>query len=87
MHNLKKVAYVLVLIGALNWGLVGIFGFDLVTAIVGSFPMLVSIVYVVIGLSSLYLLIGRTKKCSCSKDECTCKIDVNKKEETEGLSE
>ena len=87
MHNLKKVAYVLVLIGALNWGLVGIFGLDIVTLIFGSLPMIVSIVYVLIGLSALYLIIGRTKKCSCSEDECTCKIDVNKKEETEGLSE
>ena len=56
---LKKIAYVLVIIGALNWGLIGFFGQNLVTAVFGgasSMTSLSSIVYDLIGLSGLYML-------------------------------
>ena len=35
MFALKVITYILVLVGALNWGLIGIFGFDLVASIFG----------------------------------------------------
>jgi uncharacterized membrane protein YuzA (DUF378 family) len=44
----------LVLIGALNWGLVGLFGFDLVATIFGEMTVLTRLVYVVVGLAALY---------------------------------
>jgi len=44
----------LVLVGALNWGLVGAFGFNLVEAILGSWPMVAKLVYILVGLSALY---------------------------------
>ncbi len=50
------VAYVLVIIGALNWGLVGLFGIDLVARLLGPMTMAARIVYVLIGVSGLYLL-------------------------------
>ncbi len=54
MKDLDMVAYVLVLLGALNWGLVGAFKLDLVQLILGTAPALVQLVYILIGLSGLY---------------------------------
>ncbi len=56
---LKKITFILVIVGALNWGLVGFFNFNLVTAIFGemtSMTSLSSIVYDLVGLSGLYCL-------------------------------
>ena len=50
------IAFVLVIIGGLNWGLIGFFNFNLVTAIFGM-SVLEQIVYILVGLSALYLLI------------------------------
>ncbi|MHC4574887.1 MAG: DUF378 domain-containing protein [Planctomycetota bacterium] len=44
----------LVLIGALNWGLVGVFGFDLVARIFGEMTVVTRLVYTVVGLAALY---------------------------------
>lgn len=52
-NTLKIVSYVLVLVGALNWGLVGLFHFDLVAAIFGEMSILSRIVYILVGLSAL----------------------------------
>jgi uncharacterized membrane protein YuzA (DUF378 family) len=54
---LDYIALVLVIIGGLNWALVGLFNFDLVAAIFGSLSMLSRIVYVLVGLSAVYVLI------------------------------
>lgn len=56
MHILKIIAYILVIIGAINWGLVGFFGFDLVAAIFGEMTALSRIVYGLVGVSALILL-------------------------------
>lgn len=54
---LEKVAWWLVLIGALNWLLVGLFQLDVVSAIFGGSDMLFSrIVYILVGLAGVYLL-------------------------------
>ena len=53
MNFLKYTAYVLVLIGALNWGLVGIFGLDLVAAIFGDMTIISRIIYSLVGLSAI----------------------------------
>lgn len=58
-------AYWLVIIGALNWGLVGAFNFNLVNRVLGSVNMLERIVYVLVGLSAVLMLMhGKAcKKC------------------------
>lgn len=56
------IAIVLVIVGGLNWGLVGLFGFDLVEAILGSVPTLQTIVYVLVGLAAVYMIYYVTKK-------------------------
>lgn len=54
---LDWVAIALVIIGGLNWGLVGAAGIDLVDLILGSIPILARIVYIVVGLAAIYLAI------------------------------
>lgn len=60
---MNKVAYVLVLIGALNWGLVGISSkFDLVALIGGGMEGVVArIIYVLVGLSAVWLIVSKLK--------------------------
>lgn len=53
MNALRYTAYLLVLIGALNWGLVGIFGFDLVAAIFGDMTAMSRIIYSLVGISAI----------------------------------
>lgn len=62
--GLHKTAWILVWIGALNWGLVGAFNFNLVETILGSVPTVERIVYVLVGLSALAMLAcGSCKAC------------------------
>ena len=49
------LTFILVIIGGLNWGLVGLFKFNLVEALFGT-GMLATIIYVLIGLSALWML-------------------------------
>jgi uncharacterized membrane protein YuzA (DUF378 family) len=68
-----------VLVGALNWGLVGGFGFNLVNSLLGSMPAVEKVVYTLVGLSAVMMLFtGKCKKCgrgSCGDNEgrgCGC---------------
>ncbi len=60
---LGKVAFVLVIVGALNWGLVGVFKFNLVTFLLGTMPMAITAVYALVGLAAIYLIFACCKKC------------------------
>ncbi|WP_426349357.1 DUF378 domain-containing protein [Alloiococcus sp. CFN-8] len=53
---IDKVSFLLVLIGALNWGLVGLANFDLVQAIFGSIPLISRIVYILIGAAAINII-------------------------------
>jgi len=53
------LAFILVIVGAINWGLVGFFGFDLVAALFGEMSLLSRIVYGLVGIAGIYLLIDR----------------------------
>jgi len=55
-RNAGIAALVLTIIGALNWLLIGLFRFNLVSAIFGDMSTLSRIVYVLVGLSGLYLI-------------------------------
>ena len=57
MNILRIIAYILVLIGAINWALVGIFGFDLVAAILGEMSFMARTIYILVGISALITLI------------------------------
>lgn len=60
MRALDIVVTVLLLIGGLNWGLVGFFNFDLIGAIFGAASAMSRVVYALIGLSALYDIFGFT---------------------------
>lgn len=60
--TLDWIALVLVIVGGLNWGLVGLFKFDLVNAIFGSISWLQNAVYILVGLSAAYMIYYATKK-------------------------
>lgn len=73
--SVGMVAMILVVVGALNWGLVGAFQFNLVNAILGSWPIVERIVYVLVGVSAVVELahaMGKCKKC-CSAEGGACK--------------
>jgi len=56
MNALDWIAVILVIVGGLNWGLVGLFKFDLVAAIFGDMSTLSRIVYDLVGLAALYMI-------------------------------
>jgi uncharacterized membrane protein YuzA (DUF378 family) len=56
MKTLDYIALVLVVIGAVNWGLIGFFNFDLVRVIFGDMTLISRIVYALVGISGLYAL-------------------------------
>ncbi len=66
MCGLHKVGCFLVWVGAVNWGLVGAFEFNLVNALLGSVPTVERVVYVLVGLSALAMLACRSCK-GCKK--------------------
>ena len=51
---LDNIALVLVIIGALNWGSIGLFGVDLVASIFGSLTVASRVIYTLVGLSGLW---------------------------------
>lgn len=68
-NSVSKVAWLLVIIGALNWGLEGLGNLvmrelNLVYILVGRWPMLETLVYVLVGLSALYIIIKGKKGCT-----------------------
>lgn len=68
MKSLHMVAWILVMVGALNWGLVGLGGFmggnwNLVNLILGSWPMLEWLVYVLVGASAVYEVVMHRSTC------------------------
>ena len=56
LRTVDWVMLILLAIGGLNWGLVGLFEFDLVAAIFGEATLLSNMIYILVGISSLYLI-------------------------------
>lgn len=57
LNALDIIALVLVIIGGLNWGLLGLFGFDLIAAIFGLMSVISRIIYILIALGAIYLIV------------------------------
>lgn len=55
------IALVLVIVGGLNWGLVGLFKFDLVATIFGPMSILSRVVYTLVGIAAAYTIYYATK--------------------------
>ncbi len=56
MKVIDTIALILVIIGAINWGLVGIFNFNLVDAIFGAMSVISRIIYILVGISGLWAI-------------------------------
>jgi len=61
LNVLDWIAIILLVIGGLNWGLVGIFSWDLVAAIFGDMAVVSRIIYILVGISGLYILFSLGK--------------------------
>jgi hypothetical protein len=62
MTPLGTIALILVVIGALNWGLVGIVNFNVVDFLLGQGSPLARIIYALVGLSGIYLIIALAQR-------------------------
>ena len=75
------IAKILVIVGGVNWGLVGVgmlLGSDwnVVKMILGSMPTLEAIVYILVGLSAIMMIVG----CKCAKCKGACVVEEKKEE-------
>ncbi|AYK16434.1 MAG: DUF378 domain-containing protein [Methanosarcina flavescens] len=73
MHNMPDSLYipskVLTIIGAINWGFVGLLNFDLVAAIFGKKSFITRLIYTLVGLAGVYLIMKHKKKLAMKKHE------------------
>jgi uncharacterized membrane protein YuzA (DUF378 family) len=61
MKIVNLIAVILLVIGGLNWGLVGLFNIDLVATIFGYMSLISRIVYILVGLSAIIVAISAKK--------------------------
>ncbi len=54
MKIIDTIALVLIIIGAINWGLIGIFNFNLVETVFGGLSVISRIIYILVGISGLW---------------------------------
>ena len=56
MKSLDTLALILVIIGAVNWGLIGFFNFDLVASLFGNMSAVSRVIYAIVGICGLYAI-------------------------------
>ncbi len=54
MKTIDVIAAILLVIGGLNWGLIGLFNFNLVEFLFGQFPIIARTIYAIVGLAAIY---------------------------------
>lgn len=69
MRVIGIIALILVIIGALNWGMIGFFGVDVVSSIFGPATMLTRVVFALVGLAGLWSLSFFRHVCCCPKNK------------------
>lgn len=68
MKTLHMVAFTLLVVGGLNWGLLALFNFNLVNTVLGSLPVFEKIVYLLVGVSAVYIAATHMNDCKvCAK--------------------
>ncbi len=68
MKELHMATFTLVIVGAVNWGLMGLFNLNVVNLILGAWPAVEKLVYILVGLSGVYLAATHMEDCKiCSK--------------------
>jgi uncharacterized membrane protein YuzA (DUF378 family) len=63
MSKLNKFSFLLTIIGALNWGFVGLFEFNLVEVLFGEMTFLTRIIYILVGIGGIFGLLNLKKCC------------------------
>ncbi len=67
MKALHMLSFALVVVGAVNWGLVGLLDMNLVSSLLGSMPSIEMLVYILVGVSGVYLAATHMNDCKvCS---------------------
>lgn len=61
LKNLPMIAHWLVIIGAINWGLVGLLNMNIVESVLG-YSIITKVIYILIGASAVYTVLGMSKK-------------------------
>ena len=68
MKMLHMAAFTLVIVGAVNWGLVGLLDFNLVTTLFSTVPGLEQLVYILVGVSAVFIGATHMQDCkTCAK--------------------
>ncbi len=69
MKTLDIIALLLVIIGSVNWGLIGFFNFDLVAALFGTMSSVTRVIYAIVGIAGLYAIsfLGRDREVRVEK--------------------
>ncbi len=68
MKALHMVAFTLLIVGGLNWGLWALFNFNLVDTVLGSMPTVAKLVYILVGVSAVYIAATHLNDCKvCGK--------------------
>lgn len=75
--GLHKASWALLVIGGLNWGLVGVAKLNLVMMLLGSWPLIERIVYILVGLAAVGMLFAG--KCCAKCDACGAEMGGEEK--------
>ena len=66
MKTLHIISFILLIVGGLNWGLSAL-GWNVVQAVLGSWPSAVTLVYLLVGLAAIYEIVTHKQNCrNCS---------------------
>ncbi len=66
-NAIDRIAVVLTIVGALNWGLVGLFRFDLVATLFGDMSLLSRLVYILVGVAGIWLIAFAVRAARASR--------------------
>lgn len=59
--TINYIAFILTVLGALNWGLVGLLNLNVVEMLFGTMPQIMQLIYVLMGLSAVYIFVNHKK--------------------------
>ncbi len=69
MRTINTIALILLVIGGLNWLLVGLFGYDLVAALFGTMSAFSRIIYTLVGISALWALFALLPRVATRRED------------------
>lgn len=66
------ICLILVIIGGINWGLIGIFGFNFVAFLFGAWPIVERVIYILVGIAAIIMIFIASRCCRNGKCSGTC---------------